>query len=181
LLNFSRLDKTNDDYVPTDISGILEDVTSNLQEIIEHKNAKIQSDKLPVMNVIPIQFQQLLTNLLNNALKYSQQAVPPLIKINYGIKEGRMIPGNSVLDLNKYHHISISDNGIGFDQQYAEKIFELFQRLHGKSDYEGTGIGLAICKKIVENHHGFINASGQPGKGAEFNIYIPTERKLILA
>jgi PAS domain S-box-containing protein len=177
LLSFSKLDKTHELYEPTDINLLFEEIRNNFHEIIVAKKAVIKSDQLPVMNVIPIQFQQLLTNLLNNALKYSKADVSPLIKITYGLKEGKLIPGNSKFDHNKYHHISITDNGIGFDPEYAEKIFELFQRLHGKSEYEGTGIGLAICKKIVDNHHGFITAIGHPGKGAEFNIYIPSERK----
>lgn len=181
LLNFSRLDKTSEEYKPADINILLEEAKNNLQEVIDSKKAIIESDQLPVMNVIPFQFSQLISNLLNNALKYSRPDVPPHIKITYGLKEGKMIPGNSVLDLNKYHHISIIDNGISFEQQYAEKIFELFQRLHGKSEYEGTGIGLAICKKIVDNHHGFINAVGDPERGSEFNIYIPSERKTELA
>jgi PAS domain S-box-containing protein len=181
LLNFSRLDKATEGFELVDTNMLLDEIKSQLQDVIESKKAVIQSDQLPVMDVIPVQFQQLLSNLLTNALKYSKMDVAPVVKISYGLKEGRMIPGNSKLDLNKYHHISVSDNGIGFDQQYAEKIFELFQRLHGKSEYEGTGIGLAICKKIIENHNGFINATGQPGLGSEFNIYIPTEKKTELA
>jgi PAS domain S-box-containing protein len=178
LLSFSRLDKTQELFEHTDINHLLEETKHNLHEVIESKHAIIQSDHLPLMNVIPIQFQQLLTNLINNAIKYSKSEVNPFIQITYGIKEGKNIIGNSPHDKNKYHHICIIDNGIGFDQQYSDKIFELFQRLHGKSEYEGTGIGLAICKKIVDNHHGFINAKGEPGKGAEFNIYIPTERRV---
>ncbi|MCW3072534.1 MAG: domain S-box-containing protein [Bacteroidetes bacterium] len=181
LLNFSRLDKAQEAYEPVDAALMLEEIKNNLQEMIEPNKAVILADPLPVMNVIPVQFHQLLSNLISNALKYSKPDVAPVIKISYGLKEGRAIPGNSLLDLNKYHHICISDNGIGFEQQYAEKIFELFQRLHGKSEYEGTGIGLAICKKIVANHHGFINAVGKPGEGAEFNVYIPSERKTELA
>jgi len=181
LLNFSRLDKTREGFEHVDANMMLEEIRNNLQEVIDSKGAIIEADPLPVMDVIPIQLQQLLSNLINNALKYSKADVPPVIKISYGLKEGRAIPGNSAFDLNKYHHITISDNGIGFEQQYAEKIFELFQRLHGKSEYEGTGIGLAICKKIVANHHGFINATGKPGEGAEFNIYLPSERKTELA
>ncbi|MCW3103764.1 MAG: sensor signal transduction histidine kinase [Bacteroidetes bacterium] len=180
LLNFSRLDKTQEGFEQVDVNMMLDEIKNNLQEVAESK-AVIIADPLPVMNVIPIQLQQLLSNLISNALKYSKPDVPPVVKISYGLKEGRAIPGNSALDLNKYHHITISDNGIGFEQQYAEKIFELFQRLHGKSEYEGTGIGLAICKKIVANHHGFINATGKPGEGAEFNIYLPSERKTELA
>ncbi|HEX8515458.1 MAG TPA: PAS domain S-box protein [Bacteroidia bacterium] len=173
LLNFSRLDKGQEIYIPTDTDVILHEIKAGLTEVIESKKAEIIADKLPVMNVIPIQFQQLLSNLISNALKYSKEETAPFIKITYDLTEGSTIAGNSVHDKKKYHHISIADNGIGFEQQYAEKIFELFQRLHGKSEYEGTGIGLAICKKIVDNHKGYINANSEPGKGAEFNVYIP--------
>jgi PAS domain S-box-containing protein len=176
LLSFSRLDKAQDAYEHVDINHLLEEVKINLNEIIIAKKATIVSEPLPVFQVIPIQFQQLLTNLISNALKYSKPDVAPIIKITYGMKEGKLIPGNSIHDKNKYHHLTFSDNGIGFDPQYSEKIFELFQRLHGKSEYEGTGIGLAICKKIVDNHHGFINATAEPNNGAEFNVYIPSER-----
>lgn len=178
LLNFSRLDKTQDEPEPTDVNTMLEEIKHQLGETIETKKAIIEADQLPVMTVIPIQFQQLLINLISNALKYSKPDIAPHIRITYGLKEGKSIPGNSASDKNKYHHLTFTDNGIGFDQQYSEKIFELFQRLHGKSEFEGTGIGLAICKKIVENHKGFINAKGETDKGAEFNIYIPTEKKV---
>jgi PAS domain S-box-containing protein len=176
LLSFSRLDKSQEAYVHLDINNLLNEIRNSMQEDIDSKKAVIQSEKLPPMNVIPVQFQQLLSNLLSNALKYSKPDVAPVIKITYDLKENHFIQENFQPDESKYHHITIIDNGIGFEQQYSEKIFELFQRLHGKSEYEGTGIGLAICKKIVENHGGFITAKGEPGQGSEFNIYIPFEK-----
>ncbi|MDF2438358.1 MAG: cph1 [Bacteroidota bacterium] len=178
LLNFSRLDKTQDNFEAIDLNALLEEVKTSLHDSIESKQAVIESDKLPVISVIPIQFQQLFSNLISNALKYSRAGTPPKVKITYGLKEGNLIPGNSAVDRNKYHHLCFADTGIGFEQQYAEKIFELFQRLHGKSEYEGTGIGLAICKKIVDNHKGFILAESEPDKGAEFHVYIPSEKKI---
>ena len=93
--------------------------------------------------------------------------------INCVVIKGKDIKGENVPSDKEYYHLSISDNGIGFSQEYAEKIFDIFQRLHGQAEYEGTGIGLAICKKIVETHKGFISASGTPGEGSVFHIYLP--------
>lgn len=173
LLNFSKLDKYEEEFTHVDLNHLLEESKVNLAEIIEEKNATIEADNLLSMEVIPVQFQQLLTNILNNALKYSKPHVPSHIKISSEIIEGRSIRHLNANENIKYKLIRIADNGIGFEQQYSEKIFELFQRLHGKAEYEGTGIGLSICKKIVENHSGIINAKGEPGIGAEFNLYFP--------
>ena len=132
---------------------------------------------LPTLPIVPTQFYQLFVNLLSNSLKYSKEDVPVHIKI-----ETSLISGGEIRDVRartdqNYHKISFIDNGIGFDQSYEDKIFELFQRLHGKSEYEGTGIGLTICRKVVQNHNGFIMAHGQPGIGATFTIYIPVEKQ----
>jgi PAS domain S-box-containing protein len=173
LLNFSKLDKYEGEFIPTDINQLLQESKNNLADIIEEKHAIIESENLHTMDVIPIQFQQLLTNIINNALKYSKPNIQAHIKISSEIVEGKNIKNVNANDKIKYQLIRITDNGIGFDQQYSEKIFELFQRLHGKAEYEGTGIGLSICKKIVENHNGIINANGKPGIGSEFNLYFP--------
>lgn len=173
LLNFSKLDKYEEQFISTDINFLIEESKNSLAEIMEEKNAIIESDNLSRMDVIPIQFQQLITNLLNNALKYCKPDIPPHIKISSQIITGNTLKGFKVNENAKFYHIKILDNGIGFDQQYSEKIFELFQRLHGKTEYEGTGIGLSISKKIVENHNGIITAKGEPGVGAEFDMYFP--------
>jgi PAS domain S-box-containing protein len=173
LLNFSKLDQYEEEFIITDINLLLEESKVNLVEIIEEKKAIIESANLVSMEVIPVQFQQLLTNILNNALKYSKPNIPPRIKISSEIIEGKYIRHLNAVENTRYQLIKVTDNGIGFEQQYAEKIFELFQRLHGKAEYEGTGIGLSICKKIVENHGGIISAKGEPGVGAEFNMYFP--------
>lgn len=170
LLSFSRLDKSNESLEKTDINVLLKEVKNNLGEVVESKNAIIEIGIMPIMNVVPFHFHQLFTNLINNSLKYSKPDVDPIIKISSEIVEGF-----SFSESKKYYHIKLIDNGIGFDQQYSKKIFELFQRLHGKAEYEGTGIGLAICKKIVENHHGIISAEGEFGVGAKFNMYFPVE------
>ena len=125
------------------------------------------------IKIIPFQFRQLLHNLLSNSLKFSIPDKEIFIKIKSEIIEGNKLISDKLIDKKKYCHISVSDNGIGFEQQYSEKIFELFQRLHGRTEYNGTGIGLAIVKKIVDNHNGVITANATVNEGATFNIYIP--------
>jgi signal transduction histidine kinase len=126
---------------------------------------------MPVLKVNPLQMQQVFNNILGNSMKYSIEGKPVHIRITVEkMKAGEMVANT---DLREGWHISIEDNGIGFEQQYAKRIFEPFQRLHGKMDYPGTGIGLAICKKIVRYHRGVIEATGFPGKGSRFDIYLP--------
>ena len=118
---------------------------------------------------------QLFSNLILNSLKYRKAEVPPHIKITAERVSAKDINKKVDYLVNEHWKITVADNGIGFDQQHAEKIFGLFKRLHGVAEYEGTGIGLAICKKIVENHKGFILATGEPGVGAKFEIYLPVK------
>jgi signal transduction histidine kinase len=129
-------------------------------------------------NIITFQFKQLLHNILSNALKFSKPGITPLIVIGARLKQGHECHNDKLTADKEYCHISIADNGIGFDPVYSEKIFEVFQRLYGKEVYKGTGIGLAIVKKIVENHNGVITATGQPNKGATFDIYIPNNNSV---
>jgi PAS domain S-box-containing protein len=173
LLNYSRTNTAENIYVPTDLNKILEEVKNNLHEFLEEQMAAIETSDLPVLNVVPYQFSQLFSNMITNSVKYKKKDVNPVIKISACMAEASEIQVEEALHYNKYCKIIIADNGIGFEPQYAEKIFELFQRLHGRFEYEGTGIGLAICKKIVQNHHGFIKASGLPNIGSTFSIYIP--------
>ncbi len=173
LFAFSRTTSAEKIFEHTDLNNLLAEVINSLKEVIEEKKAVIIASPLPVLPVIPFQFQQLLENILSNALKYSRSDIPPEIRITAKLVPGSTLAQPASYIANAYHAITISDNGIGFDQQYAQKIFELFQRLHGKHEYSGTGIGLAICKKIAQHHHGFIIASGEPGKGATFTVYMP--------
>ncbi len=169
LLSYSRTNTSEIALALTPLNTIVEDVRNNLSELIEENKATIEVGELPVLNIIPVQFTQLFSNIIMNAIKYRRRGVDPVIKITADVIELQ----NQSSANNKHWRISIADNGIGFEQQYADKIFELFQRLHGRTEYEGTGIGLAICKKIVQNHNGYIEAIGKPDVGATFNIYLP--------
>jgi len=159
--------------VKTDLHVIIEEVKTQLSEVIKEKKATVTAMQLCDVNIIPHQFRQVILNLISNALKFTKQGTPPVITIKSSNAE-QCKPNNISLPvLKEYCHIVIADNGIGFEAEYNEKIFEVFQRLHDKDDYPGTGIGLAIVKKIVENHQGIVTAKGELGKGAIFDIYIP--------
>ncbi|MES2138529.1 MAG: CheR family methyltransferase [Bacteroidota bacterium] len=175
LLAYSHADSKKIIFEKTNINEIVKEIKDEFKEEFQAKGVKIQADKLPVLNVIRFQFHQLMHNLISNALKFSDPNKPLQITINSEIATGNKFKDEHLSPKKKYCHISISDNGIGFDPQFNDRIFEVFQRLHGKDEYKGTGIGLAICKKIVENHHGFITANGELKKGATFNIYLPID------
>ena len=175
LLQYSRTTKTEKIFEITDLNDLLENAKSDLWQFIEEKNAVINNDKLPKMTVIPFQIQQLFVNLISNSLKYSKSDSVPTIRISSKkviAADEELIPKNTK---EKFYKITFTDKGIGFEQEYAEKIFVLFNRLHNKNEYVGTGIGLAICKKIVENHKGFISSKGKPNIGAAFTIYLPED------
>jgi PAS domain S-box-containing protein len=174
LLSYSRTNIQERIYEKTDLSKIIEEVKDDLKEEIEQKNATIENCENCEANIIPFQFRQLLYNLVSNSLKFSNPEVPIVIKIQSEIVKGSLLNNKKLEQNTHYCHIKISDNGIGFEQQYSSKIFEVFQRLHGKLEYNGTGIGLAIVKKIVDNHNGLITATGEKNKGATFDIYFPT-------
>lgn len=173
LLQFSRTNKTEKVFEPTCLNELLENSKHELTQIIEDKNATITSESLPHLSVIPFQIQQLFTNLINNSLKYSKDNVAPIIDIKVSQIKASDETELPVNDQSKYYKITFTDNGIGFDPQYSKKIFLLFNRLHNKDEYSGTGIGLAICKKIMDNHKGFIFAEGKPNVGATFTIFLP--------
>lgn len=166
LLAYSRASVDAKKFEFVDLNQILADVKSDLKEEIENKKAIIDAENLCSCSLIVFQVRQLLYNLISNSLKFSNPDQIPHIKISSEMIEMEDVSG-------KFCHIKIEDNGIGFDQKYAEKIFELFQSLHPREKYEGTGIGLSIVKKIVENHQGTITATSEKNKGARFDIYIP--------
>jgi light-regulated signal transduction histidine kinase (bacteriophytochrome) len=147
-------------FTPVNLNTVLEEILEDLEDVISSKNVQLQRDHLPVVEAIPIQMRQLFQNLLSNAIKYSKPGYPPIIHIN-------------CLDSEDEYRITVKDNGIGFNNEYAEKIFHVFQRLLNNRSYEGTGIGLALCKKIVEAHNGRIYAESEEGKGSIFFIHLP--------
>ncbi len=173
LLLFSRTNRAEQAFEETNLNGLLENSLQELAQIIEEKKATIQAAQLPTLNVIPFQIQQLFINLIGNALKYKKRDVLPHIQIGYEMVAATSYPFLKAEKHIKYCKITIQDNGMGFDQQQAKNIFILFHRLHHISEYPGTGIGLSICKKIVENHGGFIIAESTSGVGAIFTIFLP--------
>ncbi len=160
-------------FQPFSLSLILEDVLQTLDHKIEQKEATIQADALPQANIIPSQFRQLFQNLISNSLKFVPEGVKPIIQIRHEFIAPGALKIHQLTKASRYHQIQFIDNGIGFEQEYSGKIFAIFQRLHGRSEYEGTGIGLAICKKIVEHHGGVIYATGDLGKGAIITLVLP--------
>lgn len=174
LLTFSRTNITEREFEVVDLNIIIEDLKEVLSENISEKQATIETElACNTICIIPFQFTQLMQNLIANAIKFAKPDTPPLIKITNMIVSGAELEYENCKKEDNYCHIVIQDNGIGFDPKFSEKIFDVFQKLHDRDAYEGTGIGLAIVKKIVENHNGFIKASGEPMKGARFDIYLP--------
>lgn len=173
LLDYSRTNTSERIFKMVDIGEIINDVKNEFKDTILEKQAVIDVDIPQKVTVIPFQFRQLIHNLVSNSLKFSKPNTAPRISFKGEIVEGRQTGNTALIATKSYFHLSVSDNGIGFETQYKDRIFEVFQRLHGKTEYKGTGIGLAIVKKIVENHNGVIVASGKINKGALFNIYIP--------
>ncbi len=160
-------------FEKTDLNAIVRDVLQTLELKIEKRGAVVNASGLPTINVVPFQFRQLFQNLISNSLKFSVENRSPVIKITSApVKYDDLFKYNLPRG-KQYVTIQFEDNGIGFDNKFASKIFTIFQRLHGKSEYEGSGIGLAICKKIVENHEGVIFAEGKPGEGSIFSMIIP--------
>ena len=172
ILSYSRTNTADLIFEKTDLNQTLKEVKAMLQESIQMKNAVIESQELPTINAIPVQMHQLFLNLISNSIKYAKQDVEPLIKITAEKVTLNEIDGQ-LIENTLYWKFTVIDNGIGFDQEYEDKIFEVFQRLHGKTEFEGTGIGLAICKKIIQVHRGTISATGKSGIGSTFTFLLP--------
>jgi PAS domain S-box-containing protein len=164
ILSYSTLASADDPAVMVDLNDVLKNIESDLEVLIEEKNATLLIEQLPHVNGVPVLLYQLFYNLVNNALKFSKIIEPPVIIIQYSSVK---------LDGSNFAKISLADNGIGFDQEQSEKIFITFTRLNSKDQYEGTGLGLTLCKKIVQRHGGFISANGVENKGAEFIVLLP--------
>ncbi len=178
LLTYTHVGNSEKKFERTDLGTIIDDIKNDLKDNLEERNATITVIGLCEMDIIAFQFRQLLYNLVSNALKFASPLRPLQIVINSKIVKGSTINNEQVVAGKKYCHLSISDNGIGFDPLYRERIFEVFQKLHTKQEFEGTGIGLAIVKKIVDNHAGIITATGELGKGVTFDMYIPVKKEL---
>ncbi len=175
LLLYSRTNTMDRVFEPIDLNVLIDVVKSDLREELLQKKVTVHTSGLDVLNVIPFQFRQLTYNLISNSIKFSSPDHTPEISVTGCSLNEEAIEKEALNPEIKWYQLSVIDNGIGFDQIYSEKIFELFQRLHGKADYSGTGIGLAIVKKIVENHNGMIKASASKGTGARFDIYVPVD------
>ena len=168
LLAFSRVIRSSEPFIPLDLNQITKEVLGDLEVRIEKSGAKVELEQLPTIEADPMQMRQLMLNLLSNALKFQPPGASPLIKIT----ATTLTP----LAREPLCELRVQDNGIGFDEKYMDKIFAVFQRLHGRTEYEGTGVGLAVCRRIVDRHHGTITARSEPGKGATFIVTLPMKQ-----
>lgn len=175
LLAFSRVSTRGKDFDDVNLEKVIESVLDDLEIAIDEKSAQISVSEMPIIRGDKTQLEQLFLNLISNALKFQSEGVTPVVKIN--LQEVSEEDTQDILMSEEYDWIklTVSDNGIGFDQTFAEKIFAPFQRLHGRSEYKGTGIGLAVCRRIVERHNGQIAAMSAPGHGATFTIIMPVD------
>lgn len=175
VLNFSKVLDSNV-IEKVDLNVVLQNVRKDFDMLIEQKKAVITQDELPVIKAVPLQMNQLFLNLLGNALKFSRTGVPPLIHISCRMLTAVEVQTHPALNSSlSYFEIVFSDNGIGIDEEFMEQIFLIFQRLNAKDSFEGTGIGLALCKKIVSNHKGEIYVHSKEGVGTEFHVLLPKE------
>ncbi|MEO7036841.1 MAG: ATP-binding protein [Polyangiaceae bacterium] len=171
LLEFSRVSSKGKPFVPVDLNEVISGVLSDLEARFVQTEGRAEVGQLPTIFSDPIQMRQLLQNLLGNALKFHRKNETPVVRVSAEIVEAVDAGGGT--QLGRACRISVADNGIGFDEKYLDRVFTIFQRLHGRGDYEGTGIGLAICRKIVERHGGTISARSAPGQGATFVVTLP--------
>jgi light-regulated signal transduction histidine kinase (bacteriophytochrome) len=172
ILTFSKISSERLEFVESDLNKIISEVVVEMDEEVKAKEAVINVTKLPLLQVNPGLIKPLFQNLIGNALKYSRKNVVPSITIKSDTASKNGLRGDSAKN---YCRIYVEDNGIGFDQRYAEEIFGMFKRLHRNSEFEGTGIGLALCKKIVEQHNGFISARSKVGEGSTFIVSLPVQ------
>jgi light-regulated signal transduction histidine kinase (bacteriophytochrome) len=168
ILNYSTLNATNEPAAAVNLSEVIKDVETDLELVVQQKKAVIIHNGLPTVQGARVLLHQLFYNLINNALKFSSKDRPPVITIGGHIQE----KGDY-----SFARISVRDNGIGFEPEHADKIFDSFSRLHTKDMYDGTGLGLALCRKIVQRHEGSIRATGRPDQGAEFEIILPLKQR----
>jgi signal transduction histidine kinase len=177
VLDFSQLTLNRSGIEPVNLNQVINDVIAEYQPIIESSGAQISFHALPVIQAVPLQMKQLFSNLISNSLKFSRKGMKPVITIkSQRLKKNRLHGYKGLLPDVDYHSITVEDNGIGFNKIHAERIFGIFQRLHTNQEFEGTGIGLAICRKIVQNHFGEIHASSSENEGAVFTVVLPEKQ-----
>jgi two-component system CheB/CheR fusion protein len=177
LLHYSRLLQHEKIFSLTNLNEIVENVFNDFELLLQESKAEVHLDALPTIDAIPLQMNQLFYNLMSNALKFSRADIRPVISITSQLLSEQEIEKYPALDASiPYIEIVFTDNGIGFSQKYAKQIFTIFQRLHDKETYKGTGIGLALCKKIIENHQGEIFANAKQDEGASFHIILPVKQ-----
>ena len=175
LLAFSRVSTRGKEFGEVDLNNAINSVIDDLEIAIDEKSAEINVSDMPVIRGDKSQLEQLFLNLISNALKFQSEGVKPIVSINATNALPEDTSDILISEEHEWIKITVTDNGIGFDQSFAEKIFAPFQRLHGRSEYKGTGIGLAVCRRIVERHNGQINAISKPGEGATFSIILPKD------
>ncbi|MBE7531105.1 MAG: PAS domain S-box protein [Chloroflexi bacterium] len=168
VLTYARIGAKSSNFRPVSLTAAVQDVLADLEELLEATRGQVIVGELPTIDADPIQIRQLLQNLISNSLKFHQPDVPPVVQI-----DGTLLRN---ADNTPTLQLTITDNGIGFDEKYLPRIFTMFQRLHGRDEYEGTGIGLTLCRRIVERHYGSITAHSQPGAGATFIITLPLKQ-----
>ncbi|UTF59768.1 CHASE3 domain-containing protein [Gilvimarinus sp. DA14] len=176
LLSFSRVSTRQQPFEVVDLNKVVAQVRDDLEYAIEDANATLEVAELPTLDADASQLGQVFMNLIGNSIKFRREGVAPVIRVEASTGEEFALEGDHLYDGVSWCRLRFSDNGIGFDEQYAEKVFNLFQRLHGRDEYSGTGIGLALCRKIIERHGGKIEAKSQPGEGSEFIIHIPLQQ-----
>jgi signal transduction histidine kinase len=185
LLTFSRVIRNSQPFVPISLGTVAREVLGDLEVRIEKSGARVDIGDLPTIEADPLQMRQLFLNLISNALKFQPPGNTPVVQVQARrinrasgapVKEGAARNGDRSRAADEVCEISIQDNGIGFDEVYLEKIFAVFQRLHGRSEYEGTGVGLAVCRRITDRHGGAIIARSKPGQGATFLVTLPFDQ-----
>jgi PAS domain S-box-containing protein len=176
LLEFSRVARAKDGFTSTDLNTVIKSTMSDMEIAIQQKGALLKMSSLPIIEAIPSQMSQLFLNLFSNSLKFARDEIQPEIVIKSDILDRADTIGYGLPSSRQYVRITFGDNGIGFENNDSSRIFTLFQRLRGRSEYEGAGIGLAVCKKVVDNHSGIIMASGKPNIGSVFTIVLPLKQ-----
>ena len=180
LLAFSLIKKSGNEYEETDLGDVMKNVRNDFEVLIQQKGVSLKVGTLPTIDAIPLQMNQLFFNLIGNALKFTVEGRRPEIEVSSRLLSIDEIADKPNLDSSRaYYEIMVKDNGVGFDPQYAEKIFEIFQRLNARTAYDGTGIGLTVCHKIVHNHNGLIYSKGEENIGANFFVLVPVKQERI--